>query len=236
MKKLLSVSIATLALAAVADYSPITVGVTAISTTSKNTIVAVPYSAIGTTDPIAPKDLVKAANLPEGTMLYVFNGTLYYAWRQAGNGAWEVPDTVSTDTNKVSGVSVTTTAESVTLNKGSALWVVLPKADTYSATIYVYGEGSSPATTSTVSAGNSLVANPLQSPASFTVSGAMVGDIITIPNDSGDPTLYRYNGTTWRTFGPGVSPADATLSIGAGHGFWYSAIGSSVTINWTAEI
>lgn len=228
MKKLLSLSLASLAFAAVA--ADITVGVTAISTTTKNTIVPVPYSKIGTSENIAPKELVKAANLPEGTMLYVFNGTSYNAWKNDGNGAWIVPDTVSTP---VAGVTVTTT-DSVTLYKGSALWVVLPDADSYSQTIYVYGNGDSPATTSTVSAGNCLVANPLQTAASFEVTGAITGDIITIPNDSGDPILYRYNGNNWRTFGPGIAPANATLSMAAGHGFWYSAQGN-VTITWTAQ-
>ena len=229
MKKLLSLSLASLAFAAVADYQPIQVGVTAIQTTSKNTIVAVPYSAIGTSTPIAPKDLVKAANLPEETMLYVFNGTSYYAWKNDGNGAWILPDLVSTT---VAGVNVSTTSGSVTLNKGSALWVVLPEGVEYPKTIYVYGNGASPATTSTVSAGNCLVANPLQTTASFNVEGATLGDIITIPNDSNAPTLYRYNGTKWRTFGPCIKPVDATFSIATGHGFWYSAQGN-VTINWT---
>jgi len=226
MKKLLSLSLASLAFAAVAD---ITVGVTAISTTTKNTIVPVPYSKIGTSEEIAPKELVKAANLPTGTMLYVFNGTSYYAWENDGNGAWIVPDTVSTP---VAGVNVSATVDSFTLNKGSALWVVLPDADNYSQTIYVYGNGASTATTSTVSAGNCLVANPLQTAASFTVDNAKSGDIITIPSDSGAPTLFRYNGTTWRTFGPGIAPANASLSMAAGQGFWYSAQGN-VTINWT---
>ena len=176
MKKILSLSLASLAFAAVAD---ITVGVTAISTTTKNTIVPVPYSKIGTDAAIAPSELVKAKNLPNGTMLYVFNGTSYYAWRQK-DGAWEIPDAVST----ISGVAVSTTTDSCTLEKGSALWVVLPDDDSYSATIYVYGNGLSPATSSAVAAGNSLVANPLQTAASFTVTGATTGDIITIPNDS----------------------------------------------------
>lgn len=228
MKKLLSLSLASLAFAAVAD---ITVGVTAISTTTKNTIVPVPYSKIGTDAAIAPNELVKAKNLPEGTMLYVFNGTSYYAWKNGGNGAWTVPDSVSTP---VAGVNVSTTADSFTLNKGSALWVVLPDADNYSQTIYVYGNGASQATTSTVSAGNCLVANPLSTTASFTVDGATLGDIITIPNDSTDPTLYRYNGANWRRFGPGIAPTAATLSMEAGHGFWYSAQGN-VTITWTAQ-
>lgn len=225
MKKLLSLSLASLAFAAVAD---ITVGVTAISTTKKNTIVPVPYSKIGTDADIAPNELVKAKNLPNGTMLYVFNGESYYAWSQK-DGAWEIPDKVST----ISGVSVST-SESCTLKKGSALWVVLPDAASYSATIYVYGDGASPATSSAVAAGNSLVANPLQTAASFAVTGAATGDIITIPNDSDAPTLFRYNGTKWRTFGPGVAPADASLSVAAGQGFWYSAKGQ-VTINWTAQ-
>ena len=166
-------------------------------------------------------------------MLYVFNGTSYYAWKNNGNGAWIVPDTVSTP---VAGVTVSTTADSVTLNKGSALWVVLPDADSYSQTIYVYGNGDSPATTSTVSAGNRLVANPLQTAASFTVTGAATGDIITIPSDSGAPTLFRYNGTTWRTFGPGIAPADANFSsMAAGHGFWYSSVEGNVTITWASQ-
>ena len=234
MKKLLSVSVAALAFAAVADYTPITVGVTAVATDTKNTIVAVPYSAIGSNEAIAPNDLVKSANLPENTMLYVFNGTSYYAWKRSSAGTWVVPDLVGTET--INGVDISAGTSTVKLNKGSALWVVLPNAESYSATIYVYGDGVSPATTSTVSAGANLVANPTASEANISVTPA-VGDQVLVP--SGDDVVrYTYktsrSGTSaWRCDGAAVS----LPSISAGKGIWYvrASGAADATITWTAK-
>ena len=69
MKKLLSVSLATLAFAAVAEYQPLTVGVTTITPTTQDTIIPVPYTTIGSSTDVSVHDLVKAANLPNNTML-----------------------------------------------------------------------------------------------------------------------------------------------------------------------
>ena len=233
MKKLLSVSLATLAFAAVAEYQPITVGVKAIPTTTKNTIVAAPYSAIGSNEPIAPKDLVKSANLPENTMLYVFNGTSYNAWKRSAAGTWTTPDTVGT---KINGVNIVAGTDSVTLNKGSALWVVLPDAESYSETIYVYGDGVSPATTSTVSAGANLVANPTAEEANISVTPA-VGDEVLIPSGN-DVVRYKYttsrSGTSaWRCDGA----ATDLPSVLAGKGIWYvrASGAAQAEITWTPK-
>ena len=234
MKKLLSVSLATLAFAAVADYQPVTVGVTAIPTTTKNTIVAVPYSVIGSNEAIAPSNLVKSANLPADTMLYVFNGTSYYAWKRSSAGTWIAPDIAGTP--KIDGVSISAGTDSVTLDKGSAFWIVLAGDGPYSTTIYVYGNGVSPATTSTVKAGANLVANPTASEANISVTPA-VGDQVLVP--SGDDVVrYTYktsrSGTSdWRCDGAAVS----LPSISAGKGIWYvrASGAADATITWTAK-
>ena len=110
MKKLLSVSIAALAFAAVADdpvYSPIQVGVTEIATSTTQTdyIIPVPYQTIGsTTSAVSVHDLVKAANLPEGTKLYHYNGASYQVWEALG-GTWTPPSVVTTPA--IAGTSLT---------------------------------------------------------------------------------------------------------------------------------
>lgn len=236
MKKLLSVSLATLAFAAVADYQPVTVGVTAIPTTTKNTIVAVPYSVIGSNEAIAPSNLVKSANLPADTMLYVFNGTSYYAWKRSSAGTWIAPDIAGTQ--KIDGVSISAGTDSVKLNKGSAFWIVLAGDGPYSTTIYVYGDGVSPATTSTVSAGANLVANPTASEANISVTPTpAAGDQVLVP--SGDDVVrYTYKtsrsgSSVWRCDG-----AETPLpSVPAGKGIWYvrASGAADATITWTAK-
>lgn len=237
MKKLLAIAVASVALASVAAYTPTTVGVTAVTTTSKNTIVAVPYTAIATGSAIAVKDLVKAANLPNGTFLYVYNGSSYYAWQSDKDaGTWTGVTTVST----VDGVSVAQGTDSVTLATGSALWVVLPETPASSQTIYVYGNAALEATESAVAGGTTLVANPTSSKAAIGVTTAALNDEILIPNGSGDFDRYTYKSSkstgtsSWRKDGVVAS----LPSIDAGRGFWYvrAANAGSATITWTAVV
>ena len=238
MKKLLSVSIAALAFAAVADgYTPITVGVEEIATTTdqQNYIIPVPYQTIGSTTDVSVHDLVKAANLPTGTKLYHYNGTSYQVWEVSG-GTWIAPDVVPTA--KIAGTSVSKGSTEVTIAVGSALWVVFgtgyPEANQK---IYVYGSPVEIKTTTISAAGTYLLSNPTNAEISGLATKlseiAVKGDKI-LPIGNSFSGYYAYNGSDWKKV-TGTTISDESLpTLGAYAGFWYvkKAVGSKTTITW----
>lgn len=234
MKKLLSVSIATFALAAVAAYTPTTIGVTKITTTEKSTIVPVAFKSLATGNSIAVKDLVKAANLPSGTMLYVYNGSTYSAY-QNGNGTWSGVAVVE----KIDGVNTASAGDpTLTLNAGSAVWIVLAKKPETSQDIYIYGAYAAGITSTAAAGVSTLVANPLQSRATISIDGVTAGDAILVPKgDTSDPDRYvclkvEAGVPTWKKSRKTGSLPDFAV----GQGFWYvsAAKSGSATITWTA--
>ena len=229
MKKLLTIAAASLAFAAMAEYSAPQIGVTTITATAKNTIIPVAFKALsdGTSD-ITVTDLVKTNSLPDGTWLLAYNGTAYNSWQYSG-GAWVSGIYSSESGNSAGELDATATV-------GSALWIVLPDANTYSTQVTIYGAYTTDITSSVAAGGNSaavatLVANPLQSVATITVS-PVSGDQIIIP---GQEKIYSYrtnkSGTgNWRYDG-----ATASLpSFNMGEGFWYvrAAGAEKTTISW----
>ena len=238
MKKLLSVSIAALAFAAVADYSPITVGVTEIATSTTQTdyIIPVPYQTIGSTTAVSVHDLVKAANLPDGTKLYHYNGASYQVWEVSG-GTWVAPDVAATA--KIAGTSVSAGSTEVTIAVGSALWVVFgtgyPEADQK---IYVYGSPVATKTTTISEAGKTyLLSNPTNTEISdlATKLSTIVakGDKI-LPIGNSFAGYYTYNGTAWKKVAGTTITTENPPALGAYAGFWYvkKAAGSGTTITW----
>ena len=240
MKKLLSVSIAALAFAAVADlvaYSPITVDVTEIATTTtqKNYIIPVPYQTIGSTASVSVHDLVKAANLPDGTKLYHYNGASYQVWEVSG-GTWAAPDVAATA--KIAGTSVSKGSTEVTIAVGSALWVVFGSNPVASQKIYVYGSPVATKTTTISETGKTyLLSNPTD-----TAISDLAGKLSTIVA-KGDKILpigdsfagyYTYNGTAWKKVTGTTITTESLPALGAYAGFWYvkKAAGSGTTITW----
>lgn len=235
MKKLLSVSIATFALAAVAAYTPTTIGVTKITTTEKSTIVPVAFKSLATGNSIAVKDLVKAANLPSGTMLYVYNGSTYSAY-QNGNGTWSGVAVVE----KIDGVNTASAGDpTLTLNAGSAVWIVLATKPETSQDIYIYGAYATGITSTAAAGVSTLVANPLQSTATISIEGVAAGDSILVPKgDATDPDRYvclkvESGVPTWKKSRQTVSLPE----FSTGQGFWYvrPATSGAATITWTAK-
>ena len=229
MKKLLSIATIAVSVTAMA-YTPQQVGVTAITTTNKNTIVSVPFTSLGGGETITAKELVKTQGLVAGTQLYVFSGSSYTAWVLANN-EWVAADGAST----VDGISVGIPAGDQTLAPGDAIWLIRPAADTAaSKTFYVYGTPWTP-TTKTIATGHNLVANPRQAAKTFTVANPVAGDQVYVPND-GSPEIYTYrvNKNTsegaWRKNNTSVD----LPTIGTGLGFWYISKGTTgnTTITW----
>ena len=233
MKKLLSIAVAAMAAVALADDPVVTgtpsteIGVTKITTTKQNTIVAVPFSSLRANGPVSAKDLVKITNLADGTQLFVFDGSAYSAW-VLDEGVWEAATSAT-----LGGIVVGTPAEDQTLATGSAIWLVRPESDTGSKDFYVYGKFEANVSQSIV-VGTNLIANPLQGKATFNFEAATAGDVITVPNDNVAPVRYTYDGTNWKR--PGASrfaaPVVEKPDLEAGCGFWYTAkkVG---TMTWT---
>lgn len=228
MKKLLSIAIAALATAAVADVVTTgnQVGVTKITTTKQHTVVAVPYTKLADGTAIPVEQLVKAKNLPAGTQLHTYVGGQYSAFERDSDGTgW----TAGTGNNEPPS----------TLAMGSAIWIVLPSApgENQSQDIYIYGkfEASVP---QTVSEGANLLANPLQTSATLSIT-PVKGDIIQIPNDNGVTDQYMWTQKKSETDGPSWhrnNVKEAPPAIPAGAGFWYvrKSGGGTADVSWTA--
>ena len=239
MKKLLSVSIAALAFAAVADpavYSPITVEVRNITPSVQNTIIPVPVTTIGSTDPVSVHDLVKAANLPNDTMLYYFNGTSYKAWKKDSTGAWTTPDISAT----IGSTAVTQGSDEIHVSVGAALWVSFPANTILSEqTIVVYGAPVA-TKTSTIAVGTNLLANPTGEAVTGTVLAGKLADMETKPV-KGDKITYlggssysgyfTYTGSVWKKVA-GKTITEGLDDLPANGGFWYISKGGAGTINW----
>jgi len=233
MKKLLSVSIAALAFAAVADYQPITVGVTTITPTTQNTVIPVPYTSIGSSEQVSVHDLVKAANLPDDTMLYYFDGTNYKAWKKNSSGAWTTPDISAT----IGSAAVTAGSDEINVSVGAALWVAFPDGTTlHEQSIVVYGSPAAVTNSTIVANKINLLANPTA--ATVNLAGKLspaVKDTI-IPIGSVGTYVYSGNAYGWVHTAPDAAPVrNATLpNIGQYQGFWYisKTSGTNKTIAW----
>ena len=237
MKKLLSIAMASLAVAALADppantASP-TIGVTAITVTQKNTIVAVPFKSLADGGNIAVTDLVATNNLSVGDWLYVFDGTSYSAWSLTAEG-WVATASASTTGGVTDAVA--NDAKKYVAAPG-AIWLVLKDAPKPSKTVYIYGNFDNPPTSVSLSQGiaSYLLANPLQKVAAVSVTPTKK-DAVVIPTDDGQDkytyTQLRGQPESIGWYKNGVK-YDALPEIPVGQGFWYIRnTADPVTITW----
>lgn len=234
MKKLLSVSLATLAFAALAEYKPITVGVTTITPTTTNTVIPVLYTTIGNSANVSVHDLVKAANLPDNTMLYYFDGASYKAWKKASD-AWTTPDISAT----IGSATVTKGSDEIHVSVGAALWIAFPEGTTLeNQSIVVYGSPATVTNSTIVANKINLLANPKSA-----ISGAdLASKLSPVVKDTiipiGSVGTYVYGGSEngWVYTAPGERPVkNATLpDLAQYQGFWYisKTAGENKTIAW----
>ena len=240
MKKLLTIAICATAVAAFAEDVVIgTVGVTKISTTAKNTIVVTSYNELDGSGAMAVSNIVKTANLPTGTKLYVLaGGNAYEGYTLTGATApkyWarDYNYTVNSSGDIGAGTVSSSTSEG-SLNVGTGFWISLPDAASYSADIVVYGKPPATTNVAGTAAGTYLVGNPTQTGKAPTVTGAAKGDkLLVFSGSSKFPATYTSNGKTgaeaaWRHDGAPTS----LPSIPAGTGFWYIAKGTAAVIEW----
>lgn len=228
MKKLLSLSLASLAFAAVADYQPIQVGVTKITATGNETIIPVPYKTIGGTTDVSVHDLVKAANLMDGTKLYYYNGSSYQVWVKE-DSAWTTPDVSATPA--IAGTSVIQGSSEVSVAVGAALWVSMDfkNATDDQKDIFVYGSPTAASWTIVKGRAN-LISNPTDSE----ITGATLATKLSEFSQKGDKIFpistgsesYVYwarasDGTWSEVSGTTVTKKAVLPTLGAYKGLWY---------------
>lgn len=236
MKKILTIAVASLAIAAVADsYSP-QIGVTTLSLSKKNNIIPVQFTSLASSGDVTADALVCTNNIPQNSYLLAYADDKYSAW-VLGDSGW-----TAADISNVDGVSVTGNAASSELSAGSAIWLSFPNASA-NRLVSVYGKVAA-STNITIAAGKSnLICNPKGAAADLNFSTGFAftnGDKITIVGTDEFSGYYVYSSTAngWkRVTSDGIS-ADtvSSISIPVNCGCWYvskaTSEGTVGTIQW----
>ena len=227
MKKLLSM-VAVGAAAGVAmgiDVLTTTVGVTAISSSTTNTVVSVSYADLATGGNIAVSNIVKTTGLTNGDTLRVYNSSnKKFKVFTLEDGFWKETTTITASEEESADPGATTLAA------GIGIWLVRGSNwDGKSFTFYIYGTPTTPPTTP--EAGLSITAATLcgncKTVAALpNVDNVAKKDKIVIPANTGSGTkIYSWNGSKWQTRVSGV--LTELTSIPPGTGFWYVPVSSS---------
>lgn len=236
MKKMLSIAacaVATLAFAETTSIELATVGVTKITSSSKETALAVSYKDFDSGN-ISVSNLVKTTNLTDGDQLAIFSGTRgQYETFTLQSGVWVKNDKVFTyGPNGLAVDENTPSSAAVNVPVGTGIWLVR-NVDYQPGTVFsffIYGLQVSEKTYA-VQPGWNLIGNPLQ-------SSATIASALSAPA-AGDAILYKgvnysYNATKadWRHSVQGKT-VWGTPSIAPGEGFWYNNKSSEQEVlNW----
>ena len=253
MKKLLSIALCATAVSAFGNDATLgTVGVTAISSTLTNTIVAVSYDdlALASGSGIAVSNFVKTTNLTKGDQLAVFTNGVYSTWRleqvgDTGPKYWaknEKEFTVDSDGKLEQGTG--SAASDVTQAVGTGIWLIRQNPTDGSGNakpFYIYGKPSTAMTITTKSGVWNLVGNPTQGDVPITaaiVPGAN-NDEIRVPGKNGLVNYLYKTGANkgkggWCRAAGATGQLESAPTIKAGMGFWVKTV-SAVEINWKDE-
>ena len=207
-----------------------------ITTSPKQTLIAAPFVGYETDGEIKVKDIVKTSNLKAGSKLYAVNSDGgYNTWTLDANGAWAADQYVSVIAGGQPSVGTAENQGEATIKRGDAFWIEPIFDDSITeGTIFLLGQTSVEAGTSSASGNQwNLIGNA--SVEAFNIAGlsGANGDQIVVQNGSA-LKYYTYNTTKggWCITDKGKLTKQDTLSIPAGHGFWYKPASDTV-INWS---
>ena len=249
MKKILSIALCATALSAFATSTEVelgAVGVTAITSSLSNTIVAVSYDDLAGGSGMIVSNFVKTTNLTEGDQLAIFNngtGTeeIYDTWVLRKNGSnvlyWEKNEkTYRVDADGKLEVGSGTPASGITNAVGTGIWLVRQNPtdkDTKAIPFYIYGKPVSDPVSQIPANTWTLVGNPTQNitvnfgtSANAVVTGAQTGDQIVTVGTNGTLLYFVYvEDSGWVGGLPDIEP---------GIGFWIRTK-AATTITWPKE-
>lgn len=248
MKKILSIALCATAVSAFADSTETVlgqVGVTAITSSNQNTIVAVSYDDLTGGSGIVVSNFVKTANLTKGDQLAIFNngtGTeIYDTWVLKDEGGvkyWAKNNkTFYVDANGQLLAGEGTPASSITNAVGTGIWLCRAQKPTQPFTFYIYGKPVSDPV-SHISAGTwTLVGNPLQKNMVKIGTAADKGEFVTVVDgaQTGDQIVTVGENGTLLYFAYVKNQGWSGLpDIGPGIGFWIKTQ-ADTTIAWPKE-
>ena len=242
MKKILSIVLCAAVVSAFGDttVSLGQVGVTAIDSRLKNTIVAVSYDDLAGGTGMVVSNFVKTTNLTVNDQLAIFTNGEYTTWTLRQNGTdgpkyWEKNEKAfKVDADGKLTVESGEASSDVTQAVGTGIWLVRQDV---SKPFYIYGKPGTNPTSTTAADAWTLIGNPNQTASKEFVKGfvsnATDGDQIVAPRET-DGTLcyYTYNSNHgWRTTDSEGRWVDTPPTIKAGLGCWIRTKTAS-TINW----
>ena len=239
MKKLFTIAVASIAVAAAADtYSP-SIGVTSIGLSQKNNVIPVQFNSLATSGNVTAGELVCTNNIPPSSHLYVYvNG--WTAWELQASG-WAPVTTVTAD-----GITGGSGADTKLLPAGSAIWLSFHDTPDSAINVSFYGKVAA-TTNTTIAAGTkeptkSAVSTLVCNPTGKEISGELLANKLAALNpavgdkikfDEQDFTgYYSFNGTTWGKIDGNYPIVTGLPALPANKGFWYVSLGGSGTISW----
>ena len=253
MKSILAVGCAILAVLADGASEEVVrgqneLGVLAVTTTTKNTIVPIAFTELSDGGEMKIADFVKTQNLKAGDQVMVFTDRdNYETWQLTGedgsNKTWQKMASISIDAEGKQSQSAGNEAVDVTKAVGSGVWLILgdDRAASNPVTFYLNGKPVSSKTTETQAGKWNLLGNPNETVA-FSGFTPVVGDQIAIPVGNGFRT-YRCrvkvkDGTPqwfYETYKDGkATKVYEAPSVDAKKGLWYYTQ-EPKTINWNSN-
>ena len=250
MKKILSIALCAAAVSTFGDTEVRLgqVGVTAITSSLSNTIVAVSYDDLTGGSGIVVSNFVKTTNLTVGDQLAVFSDGKYEVWTLVqpvppnGPKFWKKSETKffvngNGELTSESGTDASLVSRSV----GTGIWLIRKEMPTESFTFYIYGKPATSKTIKTVPGVWNLVGNPTQKKVEITkdIIPAANNDAILVPEAKGLVT-YIYKAKADNGNGAWCRAADQYGNLGpapgieGGKGFWIMTA-NAVEINWQSE-
>ena len=221
-------------------------GVLAVTTTTKNTIVPIAFTELSDGGEMKIADFVKTQNLEAGDQVMVFTDRgNYETWQLTGadgsNKTWEKMPSISLDAEGEQSQSEGKEADAVTKAVGSGVWLILgdDRAASNPVTFYLNGKPVSSKTTTTQAGKWNLLGNPNET-GKFSRFTPVVGDQIAIPVGNGFRTYRcRVKDSAPQWFYETYENGKATKvyeapSVDAAKGLWYYTQGSQ-TINWNSN-
>lgn len=257
MKKILSIALCAAAVSAFAVPAEVelgAVGVTAITSSLSNTIVAISYNDLAGGSGMVYSNLVKTTNLTVGDRLVEFRDDKYTGWvlalAESGNVKyWKETNEIFVDGSGHQINLISSTADTVRGAVGTGIWLMRQNPKDTSGNplpFYIYGKPVSSKITTTQAGKWNLLGNPNET-GSFSGFTPVVGDQIAIPVDNGFRTYrcrVKDGKTQWfyETYSTSEDGKTATAtatatkvygppSVDAAKGLWYYTRDSQ-TINW----
>lgn len=243
MKKILTIAVASIAVAAAADtYSP-SIGVTSISLSQKNNVIPVQFTSLKESGAVKVADLVCTNNIPLSSHLYVYDGG-YTAWVLQATG-WVPTATVSS----TEGIDAGAGADTKSLPAGSAIWLSFPAIPGEAINVSFYGKVAT-STNTTIVAGSKTgsTKNPVSTLVCNPTGGEITGDALVkmltspkfepVANDkirfdnSTNGEYYIFDGTKWGKLDGNYDFVEGLPKLDANKGFWYVSLGGQGTISW----